>query len=138
MAVALVDHRLTEDLARPRAVVKLHRVGTQAHRPAHVGDLLLLRQQVDDREGRLGVELGRVGPFHPGDVTGELGDRDLHPEADAEIRDALHARDPRRLDLPLDPALPKPPGMRIPSAQSAIRAGSNSSESTNSTSTFVP
>src|SRR5919201_3225709 len=43
VAVALVDDRLAEDLARPGAVVDLHRVGAEPHGPAHVGDLLLLR-----------------------------------------------------------------------------------------------
>ena len=61
VAVALVDDRLAVELARARAVVQLHRVGAEAHRAAEVGDLLLLGQQVDHRERRLGVELGRVG-----------------------------------------------------------------------------
>ena len=50
VAVALVDHGLAVDLARPGALVELHRVGAEAHRPAHVGDLLLLGQQVDHRD----------------------------------------------------------------------------------------
>ena len=106
MPVALVDDGLAgEDLARPRALVELDRVGTEAHRAAHVGDLLLLGKQVDDRERRLGIELGRVGAGHAGDVASELGDGDLHAEADAEIGDPVLAGDPRRLDLALDPAL---------------------------------
>src|SRR5688500_17135070 len=50
VAVALVDHGLAVDLARRGALVELDRVGAQAHRAAHVGDLLLLGQEVDDRE----------------------------------------------------------------------------------------
>ena len=95
---------LAVDLAGARAVVELHRVGAQAHRAAHVADLLLLRQQVDHRVRRLGVELGRVGAVHAGDVAGELGDRDLHAEADAEVGHAVLAREARRADLALDPA----------------------------------
>ena len=64
MAVALVDDGLAVDLADARVVVELHRVGAEPHRAAHVGDLLLLGQEVDDRERRLGVELGRVGAVH--------------------------------------------------------------------------
>ena len=37
-------------------------------------------------------------------MAGEVGDRHLHAEADAEERDLLLARDPRGLDLALDPA----------------------------------
>ena len=40
--------------------------------------------------------------------------------------------------LPSIPRSPKPPGIRIPSAHSAIASGSKSSESTSSTSTLVP
>ena len=44
VAVALVDDGLAEDLSRLSALVELHRVGAEAHRPADVGDLLLLGQ----------------------------------------------------------------------------------------------
>ena len=50
VAVALVDHGLVVGRAGARAGVELHRVGAQAHRAAHVVDLLLLRQQVDHRD----------------------------------------------------------------------------------------
>src|SRR4029077_15400116 len=66
VAVALVDDRLAVDLSRPRALVQLDRVGAEAHRAAHVGDFLLLGQEIDDRVGRLGVELGGVGALHAG------------------------------------------------------------------------
>ena len=104
VTVALVDDGLAVDLAGARALVELHRVGAQAHRAADVGDFLLLGQEVDDRVRRLGIELGRVGAVEAGDVAGELDDRDLHAEADAEERDALLAGDARRADLALDAA----------------------------------
>ena len=105
VAVALVDHGLAVDLARGGALVQLDRVGAQAHRAAHVRDLLLLGQEVDDRVRRLGVELGRVRAVHADDVARELRDRHLHAEADAQERDLLLAGDPRGGDLALDPAL---------------------------------
>ena len=137
MAVALVDHRLAEDLPRPRAVVELHRVRAEPHRPPHVGDLLLLGQQVDHREGGLRVELGRVGTVHPRHVAGELDHGRLHPEADAEIRDVVLARDARRLDLALDPAVAEAAGDEDPVGRGQ-RSRSRSSELTSSTSTLVP
>src|ERR1700684_1241611 len=102
--MALVDDRLAVELARTRAVVQLDRGGAEAHRPAEIGDLLLLWQQVDHRVWRLDVHLRRVRAVHPGDVARELGDRDVHPETDAEVRDPLLARDARRRELSLDSA----------------------------------
>ena len=106
VAVALVDHGLAVDLPRLGALVQLHRVGAEPHGAAHVGDLLLLGQQVDDRErrsaGRTRVEFAPAMSDH---VAGEVGDRHLHAEADAQVRDALLARDPGGGDLALDAAL---------------------------------
>ena len=110
MAVALVDDRLAVDLARLGVRVELHRVGPEPHRAAHVGDLLLLGQQVDDRVGGVRVELARVRALHPDDVAGEVRDRHLHAEADAQVRDPLLAGDPGGLDLALDPALAEAAG----------------------------
>ena len=140
VAVALVDDGLAVDLARPRAGVELDRVGAQAHRAAEVGDLLLLGQQVDDRPLGLEVELGRVGALHAGDVAGELADRDLHAEADAEVRDPLLARDLRGADLALDAAAAEAAGDEdAVGAAEALRGASSSvssvSESTQSIST---
>ena len=104
VAVALVDHGLVVGRAGTGRVVELHRVGAEAHRPAHLVDLLLLRQQVDHRERRLGVELGGVGAVHADDVAREVDHGELHPEADTEERDLALARDPRRVDLALDAA----------------------------------
>src|SRR4051794_38177856 len=105
MAVALVDEALLAlDRAGAGAGGQLDRGGPGALRPAEVGALLLLGQQVDDRPLGLGVELGRVGAVHAGDVAGELAHRDLHAEADAQVRDALLARDLGGEDLALDAA----------------------------------
>src|SRR5215207_2420249 len=95
MAVALVDDRLAVDLARLRVGVQLHRVGPEPHRAA----------QVDDRVLGVRVELAGVRAIHADHVAGEVGDRHLHAEADAQVRDALLARDARGGDLALDAAL---------------------------------
>ena len=91
-------------MSRARGRVELDRVGAQAHRPAEVGDLLLLGQQVDDRPLGLDVELGRVRAVHAGHVAGELADGDLHAEADAQVGDPALAGDPDGADLALDAA----------------------------------
>ena len=54
--------------------------------------------------GRLRVELGGVGAVHAGHVAGELGHRDLHAEADAQVGHVVLARVARGLDLALDAA----------------------------------
>ena len=110
VAMALVDHGLVVDRAGAGAVVELHRVGAQAHRAAHVPHFLLLRQQVDHRVGRLGVELGGVGAVHARHVAGELGDGDLHAQADPEVGHVPLAREAGGVDLALDPAHPEAAG----------------------------
>src|SRR4051794_15624918 len=110
VAVALVDHGLAVDLAGAGAVVELHGVGAEPHRATHVADLLLLRQEVDDREWRLGVELGGVRALHAGHVPREVGDGDLHAQADAQVRHAVLARVAGSCDLALDPALAEAAG----------------------------
>ena len=103
--VTLGDHRLVAvHLARARFLGQLDGLRAEAHRAAEILDLLLLRQQVDDRERRLGIHLGRVGAVEAADVTRELGDRDVHAEADAEVRNAVLARDAAGEDLPLPAA----------------------------------
>ena len=108
--MALVDDRLAVGVSRTRPFLELDRLRAEAHGAAEILDLLLLREQVDDGERRLGIHLRRVGAVHPADVTCELGDRDVHAEADAEIRDLLLARDPAGEDLPLPAARAEPTG----------------------------
>ena len=104
MAVTLVDDELAVGLASAGTLLELDGLRAEPHRPAEVLDLLLLGEQVDDGERRLGIHLRRVGAVQPGDVARELGHRDVHAEADAEIRDLLLARHAAREDLPLPAA----------------------------------
>ena len=48
-------------------------------------------EETDDRMRRAGVELGAVGSFEATGVAGEFNRRDLHSQADAEIRDVVFA-----------------------------------------------
>jgi len=118
VAVALVGDRLAVDLSRARARVQLDRVGTETHRAAEIGDLLLLRQQIDDGERRLGIAFGRVRALHAADAAGELADRHVHAEADAEIGHTVLAREPCRRDLALEAAAAEAAG-----DQHAVAAG---------------
>src|SRR4051812_48604931 len=99
------DERLAAvDLAGTAALRKLDRLRTEAHRAAEILDLLLLGQQVDHGVRRLGVHLGGVRALEIADVPCELGDGDVHAEADAEVRDAVLARGAAGEDLPLEAA----------------------------------
>ena len=124
VAVALVDHGLAEDLARPGALVELHRVGAEAHRPAHVGDLLLLGQQVDHRDT---ASRGRTRSSWRRPCRrrgGRTRRRRSASRGRCRGRGSRRSRAIRAASiLPSIPRSPKPPGIRIPSAQPAISLG---------------
>ena len=102
VAVTLGDDGLAAvDVAGAGVRGELDGLRAEAHRAAEVLDLFLLGQEVDHREGRLGIHLGRVGAVEVADVARELGDRDMHAEADAEVRDRRpRARRGRRGSCP--------------------------------------
>src|SRR5581483_6693483 len=104
VAVPLEDHVLAVDLAGTRALGELDRLRAEPHGAAEILDALLLGQEVDHGERRLGVHLGRVGAVETGDVARELRDGDVHPEADAEVGDAVLAGDAAGQDLALPAA----------------------------------
>src|SRR5260370_42135760 len=81
------------------------RVEAEPHRPALGLEIPLLGQEVDDglRGGR--VELRRVGALEAADVPGELDDRALHAQTDAEVRHRALPGIADRLDLALDAAI---------------------------------
>ena len=106
VAVALGDHRLVAvDLAGAR-------VRARARRPARRGASCRRGPRPPSAPGsrsitgmrRLGIHLGRVGAVEPAHVARELGDGDVHAEADAEVRDRVLARDAAGEDLPLPAA----------------------------------
>jgi hypothetical protein len=99
VAVALVDDGIAVRRTRARALGEVDGLRPEPHRPAEILDLLLLRQKVDDRIGRLGIHLRRVRAGQPGHVPRKLGDRDVHAEADPEVGNPELARDAARRDL---------------------------------------
>jgi hypothetical protein len=92
----------------------------QPHRAAHVrvGVALLDRavgvlplvDQGNDRVPGVRVEFGRVGAGQAGHVAGVLDGGDLHPQADAQIRDAVFAGVAGGDDLALDATLAEATG----------------------------
>ena len=58
VAMAVIDQRLVIGRGRFRARHQEAGIKTQAHGAALVGCLTLVGHQVDDRVGRLGIELG--------------------------------------------------------------------------------
>src|SRR3954447_14253119 len=110
VAMALVDDALAIGGVGARPVLNVDGVGAEAHRAAEILDLLLLGQEVDHGVGRLRVHLRRVGAVEPDDVPCELGDGDVHAEADSEVRNVALASDAAGGDLPLPPARPEPTG----------------------------
>src|SRR5579862_6978695 len=106
--VPFVDRRLALQLARARTLGELDRLRAEAHRAAEILDPFLFRKKIDDGERRLRIHLRRVRPFEPDDVPRELRDRNVHPEADPEVRDLALARDAAGEDLPLPAARAEP------------------------------
>ena len=69
--------------------------------------ILPLGDQCHDRVRRRGIELGAVRIGETSLVPRILDDRQLHPQTDAEIGNAVLARMANRLDLAFDAALAK-------------------------------
>jgi hypothetical protein len=77
-----------------------------------LGAVLPLGDQRDHRVRRGAVELGAVGIFESEHVPAEFDGRQLHSQADAEIRNLVLARETHRGDLALDAALAEAAGNR--------------------------
>src|SRR4029079_5437673 len=105
VAMPLVDDLLTVDRGSLRAGCQLGQIEAEAHRAALVLHLALVGHEVDDRVVGEHVELGRVGVASPDDLAGELDDRALETQAEAQIRDAVFASEVGSKDLALDPAM---------------------------------
>ena len=102
MTVTLGNLRRAIEGVGLRTVTQYARVCAETHRTAEIGDALLLRHQVDDRMLRVRIELRRVGICPAEHIPCELDDRDLHTEADAEVRNLMLTRVLCRHDHPLD------------------------------------
>ena len=70
--------------------------------------------------GSISVELA---PVEAADVARELRDGDVHPEADAEVRDRVLARDAAGEDLPLPAARSEAAGHEDAVDAGELRAG---------------
>src|SRR5207247_8588593 len=86
------------------------RVAPEPHRPSLVTDVALLRQEVDHRMGREGVELRGVRVVRAQGGARKLDDHALHAHAEPERGNAALAAEAGRLDLPLDAAVAKAAG----------------------------
>ena len=85
VAVPLPDLRRTVGFSGAGALRQHAGVLAQPHGAALVGDAHLIGHQVDDRMGGGFGKLGAVGVGPACGVAGELDDRDLHAQADAEV-----------------------------------------------------
>src|SRR6202162_959925 len=112
--VALGDLIAAIEIARQSSWLQLYVLRAQAHGAAElraliprlrvVRTVLLFGDQRDDPVRRGAIELGAVGIRQLEHVAAVFDDRELHPQADAEIRHAVFTGEPRRLDLALDAA----------------------------------
>src|SRR6202162_2056504 len=112
--VALGDLIAAIEIARQSSWLQLYVLRAQAHGAAElraliprlraVRTVLPFGDQRDDPVRRGAIELGAVGIRQLEHVAAVFDDRELHPQADAEIRHAVFTGEPRRLDLALDAA----------------------------------
>src|SRR5690606_10191223 len=103
-----------------RSLCKVYPLGAEPHRTAEVGILVTLLHgagtrlpfgdQRNHRVRRRLVELGALRTTERSHVPREFNDRDLHAETDAEIGNAIFARETYRLDLAFDSAVAKTAG----------------------------
>ena len=120
VAVPLVDRILAVERVHQRARQQARLLRAQAHAAAQVGllvahllaarQILPLGDQRDHRMIRGAVEFGAVGALQAEHAARVFDDRQLHPQADAEIRNAILARIADRLDLALDAAVAEAAG----------------------------
>src|SRR5215472_10121996 len=83
---------------------------SQAHGTALVSHLALRGHQIDDRVGTLGIEFGTVSAWQPQDIARDLDDRNLHTQAQPQVRFAHAARKVGSFDLTLDAAMAETAG----------------------------
>ena len=84
---------------------------------------LLLGEEIDDGIRRLRIELARVRAVEPTHAAREFDDRDLHAEADPQVRNLSLPRDLHGEDLALDRPAAKPAGHE--DSMSLLKSGSS-------------
>src|SRR5258708_34988985 len=105
MPVALVDDGLAVGLGREGAGLQLTGIKSEPHRAALVGDVALLRQEIDHRMAGEGVELGAVGVGLAQQIAPELDHGALHSETEPEIGGERGPGESGRGNLPLNAAM---------------------------------
>ena len=142
VAVALGDHRLAAvDLARARPSASSTACAPRRIVPPRSSTSFCSGSRSITGNGVSGSISVELAPSRPHDVARELGDRDVHAEADAEVRDLVLARDAAGEDLALPPARAEAAGdEHAVDARSSARASSSvmSSASTQRTCTRQP
>ena len=108
--VALEHDRLTVCAARERSCLEDAGIAPEAHRAAFVGDVALLREEIDHGVRRERVELRGVGVVRSERGTSELYDHALHAHAQAERGNTPLPAESGRLHLALDPAVTEAAG----------------------------
>ena len=105
VAVALIDEMLAVDLLRHGAGQDLAGISAQAHGAAQLLHFLLLRHQVNDMVGALGIQLRGVGVRKTQHIAAVFHHCHLHAEADAEKRHLVLPAVADGLDLALNASL---------------------------------
>src|SRR5262249_53195866 len=102
MTVPLLDDPLPVEPRGHAALAQHDRIEPESHRAALVGQLALLRQEIDHQMRRVRIELGGARAAEAADVARVLDHGTLHAETDAEVRHAPLPGVADRLDLALD------------------------------------
>src|SRR6266702_4013102 len=110
MAVALEDNGFAIGPVGLCAGRQAADPASQAHGTTLVGHLSLRGHQIDDRVRTLGIEFGTVGSWKPQDIACELDDRNLHTQAQPQVRLARAARKVGGFDLALDATMAEAAG----------------------------
>ena len=110
VAVSFIHDRFLIELAGQRAVGQSCWIHSEAHRTAHVFDIVLVHHQVDDRVQRCRIEFGAVGVVPPKYIARELDHGTLQTETEAEVWDSFFAGVANGVDFALDPPDPEPSG----------------------------
>src|SRR6202030_1778164 len=73
-------------------------------------DVALLGKQIDDRDRREGIELGRVRVRAVENLPGDIDDGTLHSQAEAEVRNQMVPRESGGEHLAFDAAMAEAAG----------------------------